>query len=116
MEVSTLCGEEIMSLSDEIDRLAELHGRGVLSDEEFARAKSRLLGAGSQASDKSWASTVNALRRSRSERWIAGVCGGLAQATGLEVWAWRLIFAALFFCGGAGLVVYLLFWIFVPSE
>ncbi|SCK25493.1 phage shock protein C (PspC) family protein [Variovorax sp. HW608] len=105
-----------MSLSEEIDRLAELHRSGALSDEEFERAKSRLLGTGSQASGQPWASAVNALRRSRSERWIAGVCGGLAQATGLEVWAWRLIFAALFFCGGAGLVVYLLLWIFVPSE
>ncbi|MEJ8815980.1 PspC domain-containing protein [Variovorax ureilyticus] len=109
-------GGEIMSLSEEVDRLAELHGRGVLSDEEFARAKSHLLGARGQASGQSWASAVNALRRSRSERWIAGVCGGLAQATALEVWVWRLIFAALLFCGGAGLVVYLLLWIFVPSE
>jgi len=105
-----------MSDSDELGKLGDLHQRGILSDEEFARAKSRLLGAGSQASEQSWASAVNALRRSRSERWIAGVCGGLAQTTGLEVWAWRLIFATLFFCGGAGLVVYLLFWIFVPSE
>jgi len=106
-----------MSLSEDIDRLAELHQRGALSDEEFARAKSHLLDAGKQAaSGESWASAVNALRRSRSERWIAGVCGGLAQATGLEAWAWRLVFAALFFCGGAGLVVYLLLWFFVPSE
>jgi phage shock protein C len=29
---------------------------------------------------------------------------------------WRLIFAALFICAGAGLLVYLLLWIFVPSE
>lgn len=115
MEASRIDGE-IMSLSEEIDRLAELHQRGALSDEEFARAKSRLLGDGGRASEQSWASAVNGLRRSRSERWIAGVCGGLAKATGLEVWAWRLIFAALFFCGGAGLVVYLLLWIFVPSE
>ena len=105
-----------MSLSEEIDRLAELNRQGALSDEEFARAKSHLLDAGNPASEESWASAVNALRRSRGERWIAGVCGGLAQATGLEVWAWRLVFAALFFCGGAGLVAYLLLWIFVPSE
>jgi phage shock protein PspC (stress-responsive transcriptional regulator) len=105
-----------MTLSEEIDRLAELHRQGALSDEEFVRAKSHLLDAGNQAPGRSWAAAANALRRSRSERWIAGVCGGLAQATGLEVWAWRLVFAALFFCGGAGLVAYLLLWIFVPTE
>jgi VanZ family protein len=32
------------TLTDEIRRLAELHGRGALTDEEFQRAKERLLG------------------------------------------------------------------------
>jgi phage shock protein PspC (stress-responsive transcriptional regulator) len=56
------------------------------------------------------------LRRSRSDRWIAGVCGGLAKATAVESWVWRLAFALLLLCGGAGLLVYVLMWIFVPAE
>jgi phage shock protein C len=56
------------------------------------------------------------LVRSRRHRMIAGVCGGLAPATGADAWVWRLLFAILFFCGGAGLVIYLLLWIFVPAE
>ncbi len=59
---------------------------------------------------------LNALRRSIADRWIAGVRGGLAQATGADAWIWRLVFAALLLFGGAGLLIYLLFWIFVPSE
>ena len=31
-------------------------------------------------------------------------------------WVWRLLFALLLLCGGAGLVLYLLLWIFVPTE
>jgi phage shock protein PspC (stress-responsive transcriptional regulator) len=31
-------------------------------------------------------------------------------------WLWRLGFALLTFFGGAGLLVYLLLWIFVPQE
>jgi phage shock protein C len=59
---------------------------------------------------------INALRRARSDRWIAGVCGGIARATGVESWVWRLLFALLLLCGGAGLVIYVLLWVFVPSE
>ena len=105
-----------MALSEELTKLEELHQRGVLSDEEFARAKARALQGQPSVADSSAAAAINALRRSRSDRWIAGVCGGIARATGVESWAWRLLFAVLLLCGGAGLVVYLLLWIFVPSE
>ncbi|MGA7180705.1 MAG: recombinase family protein [Thiobacillaceae bacterium] len=53
---------------------------------------------------------------SLAPRWIAGVCGGIARSTGVDSWAWRLLFAFLFFCGGAGLLLYGLLWIFVPTE
>ena len=105
-----------MSLSDELNRLAELRQRGVLSDEEFARAKGRLLyGEGLQAAAPLNYS-VNTFRRSRNDRWIAGVCGGMAHATGVESWVWRLFFTVLLICGGAGLLVYFLLAIFVPNE
>ncbi len=105
-----------MALSDDLSRLGELHERGKLTDEEFARAKGRLLGGQGADSAGPFVSTINALRRSRSDRWIGGVCGGIARTTGMAAWAWRLIFVALFVCGGAGLLVYVLLWIFVPSE
>ncbi|MFO1325712.1 MAG: PspC domain-containing protein [Rubrivivax sp.] len=108
-----------MALSDDLDKLSELHQRGKLSDEEFARAKARLLdGAPPEPSNtgNDFTAAINALRRSRSDRWLAGVCGGLARATGVESWIWRLIFTALFLCGGSGLLLYVLMWIFVPSE
>ena len=105
-----------MALSDELNSLSELHRRGVLTDEEFAQAKARLLHAGDGSAVGPFVAAVNALRRSRSDRWIAGVCGGVARATQIESWVWRLIFAALFFCAGTGLLLYALLWIFVPSE
>ncbi|MCI4429990.1 MAG: PspC domain-containing protein [Burkholderiales bacterium] len=109
-----------MELSDELAKLQELHQRGALSDEEFARAKARLLGAPASPADGLGQSpaigALNALRRSRNDRWIAGVCGGIARATGVESWIWRLLAAVLLMCGGAGLFVYLLLWLFVPSE
>jgi phage shock protein C len=59
---------------------------------------------------------VNALCRSRADRWIGGVCGGIAKATGLASWVWRVVFTALALCGGSGVLLYVLLWIFVPQA
>jgi phage shock protein PspC (stress-responsive transcriptional regulator) len=105
-----------MALADELAKVAELHANGGLTEEEFKSAKDRLLNGGQTRSENPVASSVNAFRRSRTDRWLGGICGGMARSTGLESWAWRLLFAALFICGGVGLLLYLLLWIFVPSE
>jgi phage shock protein PspC (stress-responsive transcriptional regulator) len=109
-----------MSMSEELARLSELHQRGALSDEEFARAKARVLnataapqGAGGPAPV---VTAVNSLRRSRDDRWLGGVCGGIGLLTGVASWVWRLLFVALAVCGGTGVLLYLLMWIFVPQE
>jgi phage shock protein C len=105
-----------MGLAEDLTRLEELRSRGALSDEEFQRAKERVLGGAPAASGSPAVAAINRLRRSRDDRWLGGVCGGLAVAAGAETWIWRLIFAVLAFFGGAGLLVYVLLWIFVPEE
>jgi len=107
-----------MSIAEEIHRLDELRARGVLSEAEFQQAKARLLsgeasvgGGGAPAVE-----ALNRFRRSRSDSWIGGVCRGLALITGLESWIWRLIFAVMFLFGGAGALLYILLWVFVPSD
>ena len=105
-----------MPLSEELNKLAELRERGTLTEEEFTRAKSRLLNAEDTHPTPPFVSAVNTFRRSRSDRWIAGVCGGIGRMTGMESWVWRLFFTVLFLCAGTGLLVYLLLALFVPSE
>ena len=105
-----------MTLSDELSKLAELRSSGSLTEEEFRRAKERLLQSDQARSSDPVVSAVNSFRRSRNDRWFGGVCGGIARATGMDAWVWRLIFAALFICAGAGLLLYILLWLFVPSE
>jgi phage shock protein C len=105
-----------MSLSDELNKLAELRASGTLSEDEFARAKERLLNAQPAPVGDPGVAAVNAFRRSRTDRVFGGVCGGMGRATGVEAWVWRLLFAVLFIFAGAGLLVYLLLWMFVPSE
>jgi phage shock protein PspC (stress-responsive transcriptional regulator) len=110
-----------VSISEEIKRLHELHQSGALTDEEFAQAKTKLLmglESGQPASKPSddFVTQMNQFRRSKSDRWLGGVCGGLAKATGLESWIWRLVFVLFTFCFGGGLLLYLLAWIIVPLE
>jgi len=109
-----------MNDAEELNKLADLHARGVLSDEEFAKAKARVLDRSAAPASGGGTSpnvgAVNGLRRSRMDRWIGGVCGGIARATGLDSWVWRLIFTVLFLAFGSGILLYILLWIFVPEE
>jgi phage shock protein C len=105
-----------MSLTDDLERLAALHRSGALSDAEFASAKARALDRGPRAGADGVGPWLRGLRRSRSDRWIGGVCGGLAPVSGLPSWLWRLIFAALVLCAGSGLMLYVLLWILLPRE
>ena len=106
-----------MVLADELQKLEELRQRGTLTEEEFARAKARLLESQPTAAPAPpGVQAINSFRRSRTDKWVGGVCGGLARLTGVESWIWRLLFAVLACFGGAGVLLYLLLWIFVPQD
>ena len=111
-----------MNVSDEIKRLHDLHQAGALSDSEFTRAKEKVL-AGSSVNlnktalgDGSFSAEFSRLRRSRTDRWLGGVCGGIAVASGIDAWIWRLVFALFGVTYGVGLLIYVLLWVFVPEE
>lgn len=57
------------------------------------------------------------LYRSRTDRMIGGVCGGLAEYFGIDATLVRLVAALLlvFGVGSAGLV-YIIMWIVVPEK
>lgn len=57
------------------------------------------------------------LRRSRHNRWIAGICGGLGEFFGLPAFWFRLLFVILLLPGGLpGLLPYVILWIIVPLD
>ena len=55
------------------------------------------------------------LRRSGTEKMLGGVCGGLAEYSGIDPVLWRVGFVGLTVAGGAGIVIYLLLWVLMPS-
>jgi phage shock protein C len=57
------------------------------------------------------------LRRSRSNRIVAGVCGGLQDFFGLDAFWFRLGFVLAMIPGGIpGIAVYLILWLIMPGE
>lgn len=56
------------------------------------------------------------LYRSRTERMIWGVCGGLAQYFDIDPTIVRLIFVLAIFFGGLGIIAYIIFAVVVPLE
>jgi phage shock protein PspC (stress-responsive transcriptional regulator) len=59
----------------------------------------------------------NALKRTRKDRIIAGVCGGLAEWLGWDPTVVRVMYVLLSVCSAAfpGIFVYLLLWIVMPE-
>ncbi len=57
------------------------------------------------------------LRRSRSNRMLAGVCAGLAAYFAIDPAIVRIIFVLLGLPGGApGILIYLVLWLVMPDE
>ena len=100
-----------MGTADELGKLHDLLAKGALTQQEFEQAKARVLGGQAGAT-----AAINGFRLSESDKWIAGVCGGVARVTGVDAWIWRLLFVLGLAFGGFTLIVYLLLWIFVPRD
>ena len=56
------------------------------------------------------------LRRSRRDRVVAGVCGGLAEFFGVSAFWFRLAFLIALIPGGVpGFTLYALMWVIIPA-
>lgn len=57
------------------------------------------------------------LTRSTTDKWLAGVCGGIAEYFGWGVAILRIVYVVLTTCTAfCGVLVYILLWICMPKE
>jgi phage shock protein C len=56
------------------------------------------------------------LYRSRTDRFLGGVCGGIGKYLGIDPTIIRLVFLVLLFTQGFGFLIYLILWILLPVE
>lgn len=55
-------------------------------------------------------------RRSGNDRYLAGVCGGIAEFLKIDSTIVRLVFVVLTLLGFSGVFVYILAWLIMPAE
>lgn len=56
------------------------------------------------------------LYRSRKEKMIGGVCGGLAEYFDIDPVLIRILFVVAVFAGGSGILAYIICWIIIPEQ
>jgi phage shock protein PspC (stress-responsive transcriptional regulator) len=56
------------------------------------------------------------LYRSRKDKMLGGVAGGIAEYFEIDPVILRIIFAVTFFVFGGGLLAYIIMWIIIPQE
>lgn len=54
--------------------------------------------------------------RSKTDRKIAGVCGGISEYFNVDVTLIRVLFAVAVILGGGGVLIYLITWILTPEQ
>lgn len=59
---------------------------------------------------------LDRLRRSTTDRYVAGVAGGLGRHFGIDPTVIRVLLVVLTFFGGAGVLIYGVCWLFVPED
>lgn len=59
---------------------------------------------------------MSRLVRPRDNRWIAGVCSGLARRFGMSPNVMRLIFVLSCLLPGPQFVAYIVLWVLMPDE
>ncbi len=59
---------------------------------------------------------VKRLQRSRRDRSLAGVCGGMAEYFGWDPTRVRVAWIVLTLLGGCGILLYLILWVVMPEA
>lgn len=56
------------------------------------------------------------LVRSRTNKMLTGVCGGIGELLGIDPTIIRLIWAALSLAGGTGIILYIIAAVIIPED
>ena len=73
-------------------------------------------GTGPTGFDRDALHDIDRLRRSTTDRKIAGVAGGLGRHFNIDPTILRVLFVVLVFFGGAGLLLYGAAWLLLPED
>ncbi|MBI2357116.1 PspC domain-containing protein [Candidatus Dojkabacteria bacterium] len=72
--------------------------------------------ANTKGSTPSKVSQTKSLYRSKTDRVIGGVCGGLGEYFNVDSTIIRLLFVLIVLSGGVGILAYFILWVVIPEE
>ncbi len=84
--------------------------------EEAEEARERVEGAEEAREERASYTMKRRLTKSKSNKMIFGVCGGLGEYFGIDPTLVRLAFVLLAFLNGIGIVIYIILAVIMPSE
>jgi len=125
---SRLPESDAETMNDIEARMAEIFRERITSPMqvvtlEIVRAATARMGAPADfgerrtgAGDPQQEAAPRRLYRSRTDRSIAGICGGIAEFFGTDSTPIRLMTLLLILFGGLSLWIYILFWIVIPDQ
>ena len=61
-------------------------------------------------------SEVKRVYRSKNERMLAGVCGGLGEYFNIDPTLVRILFILFALIVGGGILLYIILWLLIPEE
>ena len=61
-------------------------------------------------------SEIKRVYRSTKDRILGGVCAGLGNYFKVDPVLIRVLWVAGFFCGGVGLLAYIIAWVIIPED
>ncbi len=126
--IAELFGESLKKGStciteDDVNKIIASMGRPEDFEDEEGKVQSQLGGEGKKqntsGSNYEYSSEVpprGRLFRDTSDKVLGGVCSGLANYLRVDPTIVRLLFALFVFAGGGGILLYILFWIILPSK
>jgi phage shock protein PspC (stress-responsive transcriptional regulator) len=111
----TLGQKRDVIMKEDVSKIVEIMGEPEVFYDNDAQNKSN-----NSSNSKSRRTTnqkpSKRLYRSRSNRLLAGVCGGLAAYFNIDPIVFRIIFIILLFAGSVGFWIYIILWIVIPEA
>ena len=116
-EAKEKAAEEVKETVEETKEVAEEAKEAAEEAKEAAEeAKEKAEGAREAEEERPTYTMKRRLTKSRSNKLIFGVCGGLGEYFGIDPTLVRLAFVLLAFLNGIGIVIYIILAVIMPSD
>ncbi len=115
--IAEIFSEKITSSMQVVDIETVKRAMAIIGRPEvFGEPREEMDAPEEECRDRSSATSRRRFYRSRSDRSIAGICGGLAEYLGCDAGILRLVTLILIVFGGLSIWIYIILWLVIPEK